>query len=565
MQDQVENQIKAALQAVFSVEQDIELTTPDNAEFGDYTTNIALRLSKQLQLPPRDIAQQITDELTGNNIEAEVAGPGFINITIPPSDLMRSLDQAWHENYGNNTLGAGKTALVEFPSPNMAKPYSVGHLRPGNQGWAAKKLLEASGWEVITDNHLGDYGTPFGIWIVGFKNSEYATKNLQDLSVYDLGKIYIATKKRLKEETDGTLATEVQDWLIKLEQGNPEAKRYSEVFNEISLEHIHAVMERLKIKTDYEYGETFYAIRGKELVAEYLAQGIFEKNPDDSVVCRLDDYGIDIPLLVQKSNGAALYATTDLATMAFRSREFSLDKIVLSVGSEQKFYFQQLFAMTHKIGFFKERDTQFVHLWFGTIDQLNEDGTREKMSSRKGVVLLEDLLNKAESRARELVANRQVSDEDVKKIALGAIKFSDFASDRKSNILFDWQSIFSLSGFSGPYIQYAAVRINKILASGKDLEVVDYQDYDFSAEKRLLKDLLNYPEIIRISANDFGAHRIARYLFDLATNVNRYYEKTQVIKASPAERSARLHIFGQISQVICHGLDLLGIEIPEKM
>ncbi|RKW00326.1 MAG: arginine--tRNA ligase, partial [Candidatus Saccharimonas sp.] len=318
----------------------------------------------------------------------------------------------------------------------MAKPYSVGHLRPGNQGWAAKKLLEFSGWKVITDNHLGDYGTPFGIWVVGFKMFSNDEK-LAERGVYELGDVYIKTKAAIKEQGEGgEIEKQAEEWLLKLEKGDNEAIEFSNRFKEISLKHIHDVMARLKISTDYEYGEAFFAPKGKAAVRKLIESGVAVQNEDGSVIVPLEEYGFDVPLLVQKSNGAALYATNDLATILFREEEFAPDKVVYAVGAEQQFYFSQIFAMAKKLGI----KTDLYHLWFGVIDQLNEDGTREKMSSRKGVVLMEELLDKAEERAREIVAGRDISEEDVKKIALGAIKFSDFAADRRTNILFDWEN-----------------------------------------------------------------------------------------------------------------------------
>ncbi len=446
----------------------------------------------------------------------------------------------------------------------MAKPYSVGHLRTGNQGWAAKQLMEATGWRVITDNHLGDYGAPLGIWITGFLklSSEEA---IEKDGVYELGRVYIAMKKLLKEEAERgetALADEVQAWLLKFEAGDAEAKAYSDRFNQISLDHIHEIMGRLKISTEYELGEAFFAPLGKQAVQDLLEKGLAVQNEDGSVIVPLDEYGFDVPLLVQKSNGAALYATTDLATMLYREQHFNPDRIIHAVGAEQQFYFTQLFAMAKKIGLRAE----MIHLWFGVIDQLNDDGTREKMSSRKGVVLMEDLLNEAEAKAKAIVEDRDVSEEDIKKIALGAIKYTDFVSDRRTNILFDWATIFALTGVSGPYVQYAAVRVNKILGNNGHGNSFD-ENYDYEAEKSVIAKLLEYPEIVRRAANELEPHKIANYLYELARELNRYYEATPVAVGDIPQqtREARLGVLAKAAYVFTHGLDLLGIEVPEKM
>ena len=546
----------------FNIEIEVSLTRP-RPEFGDFATNIAMQLAGKLSKNPREIAEELAKELSKNEIfeKVEIAGPGFLNLRVSAKSLEKILSQEFNDRFGSNNEGEGKLALIDGPSPNMAKPYSVGHLRPGNQGWAAKKLLEFSGWKVVTDNHLGDYGTPFGIWVVGFKMFSNEEK-LAKRGVYELGDVYIKTKAAMKEQGEGgEIEKKAEEWLLKLENGDEEALNYSNKFNEISLKHIHDVMARLKISTDYEYGEAFFAPKGKAAVQKLIESGVAIQNEDGSVIVPLEEYGFDVPLLVQKSNGAALYATNDLATILFREEEFAPDKVVYSVGAEQQFYFSQIFAMAKKLGI----KTDLYHLWFGVIDQLNEDGTREKMSSRKGVVLMEELLDKAEERAREIVAGRDVSEEDVKKIALGAIKFSDFAADRRTNILFDWENIFALTGFSGPYVQYSAVRVNNILRKEQNFEMVDFENYNFEAEKNIILQLLAFPEVVKIAARDLEPHKISKYLYDLAREMNRYYEKTRVADAPEIEKSARITLLKKVSKTFENGLDLLGIEIPEKM
>ena len=554
--------INQTIKEKFNIEVEVSLTRP-RPEFGDFATNIAMQLAGKLSKNPREIADELLGELSKNEIfeTIEIAGPGFLNLRVSAKKLEKLLSQDFSDRFGSNNDGEGKLALIDGPSPNMAKPYSVGHLRPGNQGWAAKKLLEFSGWKVITDNHLGDYGTPFGIWVVGFKMFSNDEK-LAERGVYELGDVYIKTKAVMKEQGEGSeIEKQAEEWLLKLEKGDNEAIEFSNRFKEISLKHIHDVMARLKISTDYEYGEAFFAPKGKAAVRKLIESGVAVQNEDGSVIVPLEEYGFDVPLLVQKSNGAALYATNDLATILFREEEFAPDKVVYAVGAEQQFYFSQIFAMAKKLGI----KTDLYHLWFGVIDQLNEDGTREKMSSRKGVVLMEELLDKAEERAREIVAGRDISEEDVKKIALGAIKFSDFAADRRTNILFDWENIFALTGFSGPYVQYSAVRVNNILRKEQNFEFVDFENYDFEAEKNVILQLLAFPETVKMAARDLEPHKISKYLYDLAREMNRYYEKTRVSDASKIEKSARLTLLKKVSKTFANGLDLLGIEVPEKM
>lgn len=571
MKAELSQVISAIVEELFNKQVEAIISYPDE-KFGDYSCNVAMQLAGKLQQNPRVIAEQIADKLAENEIvaSAEVAGAGFINVRVEPVALVNTLEilqqtaEKRGQAFGENQDGKDKTVVVEYPSPNMAKPYSVGHLRPGNQGWAVKQLMEATGWKTITDNHLGDYGTPFGVWVVGFKKFSSEEKLASD-GVYELGRIYIKTKAALKEEEKTgkqELANEVQQWLLKLEQGDKEAAELSERFNRISLEHIHDVMQRLKISTEYELGEKFFVERGKKAVRKLVDEGIANQNEDGSVIVELDEF--DVPMLLQKSNGAALYATTDLATIEYRESEWKPDRVIYAAGGEQQFHFAQLFALAKKLGV----KTELIHLWFGTIDQKNEDGTREKMSSRKGVVLMEELLDEAEKRAREVVKDRDVSEEDIKKVALGAIKFTDFAADRRTNILFDWQTMFSLTGHSGPYVQYAAVRLNKIL-SDNEMKPKDFASYNYywHEEKPILIKLLEYPEIVKYAADTYEPHRVAAYVYELARIMNRYYEKTPVAtsEVSEDEKGARLILLKQVSSVMEHALNMLGIEVPSKM
>lgn len=558
--DALKNKIAEIIKRLYGAEVAVDFS-PVPAEIeGDYSCNVAMRLAKAAGKAPREIAAEIIAELPAE-YEYTIAGPGFINIGVSGRALFAQLDGAWNDNYGYNESGAGKVAVSEFPSTNMAKPYSVGHLRPGTQGWAAKRILEANGWKVITDNHLGDAGTPFGIWATGFKRSGRA---IDDVTIYDLGEIYIQMKADMKTEAaagEHALADAAQDWLLKLEAGDAEAKELSERFNKISLDHIHGVMKRMDLVTDYELGESFFVERGKELVKKFLAEGKFVQNEDGSVICPLDEFGIEVPMLMLKSNGAALYATTDLACLDYRLHEWKADRLIYAVGAEQKFYFEQLFAVAKKLGW----NAEMQHVWFGTIDQVGEDGKREKMSSRKGVVLLEAMLDDAEKRVRENFAGTELSDEDVRRVAVGAIKYSDFIADRKTGILYDPNKIFALTGQSGPFCQYACVRMRRILEKNADFAGAEFGDYDFVAEKTILQKLLEFPGLVAAIADNLEAHRVAGYCFELAQELNRYYENAPITSAEPAVKAARLWTIERAATVLERGLDLLGIQIPDKM
>ena len=556
MIEELKQKIADVVAELFGEKVAVEFATVPPEIEGDYSCTVAMRLAKVAGKAPREIAADIIADDFGYTI----AGPGFINIAISGKKLAEQLKADWSDTYGYNKSGEGKVAVSEFPSVNMAKPYSVGHLRPGTQGWAAKRILEANGWRVITDDHLGDAGTPFGIWATGFKRSD---KTLDIVTIYDLGNIYIKMKADMKAEAaedKHDLADAAQDWLLKLEAGDAEAVELSTRFNKISLDHIHSVMKRMNLSTDYELGESFYVENGKELVEKYLAEGVFTQNDDGSIICPLDEFGIDVPMLVLKSNGTALYATTDLGCIDYRAKEWKPDRVIYAVGAEQKFYFEQLFAMAKKLGYKQD----YMHMWFGTIDQISPEGKREKMSSRKGVVLLEAMLDDAEKRVRENFANEEMSDEDVRKIATGAIKYSDFVADRKTGILYDPDKIFALTGQSGPFCQYACVRMRRILEKNADFSA-DFANYDFEAEKAVLQKLLEFPSLVASVADNIEAHRIAGYCFELAQEMNRYYENAPISTAADDVRAARLWLVAKAATVLERGLDLLGIEIPDKM
>ncbi len=574
MQEKLAQSIRDVVKELFNQDIDPELTRPDE-QFGDFATNVALRLAKVVGQSPQDIATQITEKLRGQEgiEEIDIAGPGFINITVGARVAAQALQAAWEKaaaiehNYGEALEPKNQTVISEFPSPNLAKPYSVGHLRAANQGWAVYKLMLSQGYSVIRDNHLGDAGAPFGKWVVGFQRYS-SEEQLTDKGVYELARVYIqitADMKAEKEQGGTQLRDEVQSWIRKLESKDPEAVAYSERFRALSLDHMHTVMKRLHIETDIELGELFYIEQGQRMVDELLEKGIAEQGDDGAVIVRLDDQSVDVPILLRKSNGTALYATTDLATLRYRVETYHPAKVYIHTGSEQIFYFKQLFALARKIGY---GDVEWTHVWHGMIDQLNDDGTREKMSSRKGVILLEELLDQAEAKARELTKDREVSEVDVAAIALGAIKFADFAQDRRTNILFDWDRIFSLQGYSGPYIQYAGVRVGKILADADgSLQTVGHEQYEWGAEKAIIMHLLSYPDALTYAASVQEPHRVAQYLFELAQIMNRYYETTPILKegVDDVSSSARLELLTKVLHVFRHGLDILGIEVPSKM
>lgn len=546
-----------------------------NPKVGSDVAIPCFAFAKEKGQSPQQLAAKVAEAFMHQAVARAEATGGFVNLWLKPEVLVQTFaDDLLHAQdeslaYGATKEGEGKTVITEFPSPNVAKPFGVGHMRSANQGWATYKLMKAMGYTVVRDSHLGDWGTPFGKWAAGFtkfSSEEKLAKN----GVYELVRVYIKMTAELKYEAEHgkhDLADEVQAWLVRLEQGDEAATALSKRFLALSLEHIHHIQDRLKITLDEELGESFYVPMAKVMIKQLLEKGIAEQNEDGTIIVPLDDYGIKVPALLQKSNGAVLYATTDMATIKYRWERWQPAKVLYFVGGEQQFHFKQIFALADKLGY---GQPEYQHIQHGLIDQLGEDGVRSKMSSRKGAVLLEELFDKAEARARAVVAENgngtEVSEDDIKKIAMGAVKFTDFAADRRTGILFDWNRMFNVQGFSGPYVQYAGVRMNAILHKFGRVEHLPFDGtYLWEAEKELLLHLQTYPQVIHDAAAAYEPHKIAQFAYELARILNRYYEETPIGNSEANVRTKRLWFLGHIQQIHAHALDLLGIEVPSRM
>ncbi len=529
-------------------------------------------VAKRVGQNPKELANKLSQELGLEWVEKAASAGGFLNIWLNPRTLAVSLnhDLTINKTYGGSEEGNDELVFVDYVGLNMAKPFSVGHLRPTLQGQSLINLYRMLGYAVVGDTHLGDSGTPFGIWVVGFKllSSEEA---LKEGGAYELGRVYTETKKLLKSEEESgntKLKEEVSTWLKKLEAEDPEALDYQKKFNQITQEHMFEILEELGVRPDENLGESFFLKRSKQLTQELVDKDIAIRQDDGSVIVTLKEFGIDTPILLEKSDGTALYATTDLATIEHRLNNYDKtpEKIIYSVDLQQRFHFQQVFALTKKLGWAK--DTELFHAWFGQIQETNEDGKRQKMSSRQGAMYIRDLIDRAMEFATKTVEGRDIGFEDIHKIAVGAIKFNDFAQDRKTNILFDWDRMFSLQGFSGPFVQYAGVRIKSILEKLQEDVAMAQElssDYNFIKEDRLLLTLAQYPGVVKKAADKYEPHHLATYAFDLAKELNRYYEEVNIINSEDKEKEARVWLLKLIYKTLESSLGILGIQIPSKM
>jgi len=533
-----------------------------NPKAGAHLALPCFRFAKDLGKSPADIAKDVAETLEVQDVaKIEAAGP-YVNFWIDTSKLQSGVSDSAPTLLSDRALN-GKTAIIEYLSPNLAKPLSIGHFRNALQGRAIALMYRNAGYKVITDNHVGDWGTVFGMWVVGFDKFSNDTE-LAKGGVKELGRVYVEMRKALRSEEgqdETPLADLVQEWLIKLEDNDEQALQYHKKFSEVSLADVKARMAELDVIFDYNLGESFFVGRGKEMIGELLESGDAIKNDDGSVIITLEEQGQDTPMLIQKSNGAALYHTSDIAAIEYREKTWNPDVVVYVVGMEQQFHFKQLFAANQKIGW---SDAELIHHWYGLIEEVDEAGRRQKMSSRKNAVFMSDLLELAEEKARA-IAPDEVSDADVKIIAHGALTFREFSASHTGNTVFDWESMFSLSGFSGPYVQYAAVRIESILSKVELSPDEASKDYDWSEHSDLLWLLSRYELVIGEATAEREYHKVAEFAYELARGWNRFYENYQVLGAEGDDKLARLWLASTIGRYLERSLYLLGIKIPSQM
>jgi arginyl-tRNA synthetase len=545
---------------IIGIELPFEWVEVANSKSGAHLALPCFRLSAQLGKSPADVSLQIAKDFSADSIEhTEAVGP-YLNFWFSAQTLSEWVNS-------NETLHGHSTnqqiAIVEFLSPNLAKPLSIGHLRNALQGRALTRAYKHAGFEVITDNHIGDWGTVFGMWVVGFERFS-SEQQLSEGGVKELGRMYIEVRKAIKEESQNggsELEDLVQSWLQKLENNDEKALEYHNKFSEISLQAVERQMAELGIHFDYNLGESFYIKMGKAMVEELLAAGQAIQNDDGSVVVPLEEQNIDTPMLIEKANGAALYATSDIATIKYREEKWNPHLVVYVVGSEQQFHFKQLFAANEKC---RWSDAELVHHWYGLIEEVDENGKRSKMSSRTNAVFMADLIQLAVEKARDM-APAELSDEDVKKIALGALTFREFSASHTGNTVFDWESMFSLSGFSGPYVQYAAVRISSIMEKAGATSVEYISEYDWSQHKDVLWQITQFETVVEEATQMREFHKVAEFAYELARSWNRFYESTPVLNSEGREREARLWLAQTIYAYLERALYLLGIDIPSKM
>jgi arginyl-tRNA synthetase len=543
----------------------------------------AMRLGKSLGRAPLDVAALIAAAVAEHPAVAstEVARPGFVNVTLHDAWLAAHLDDA----LVHRPVGAGQTVVLDYSSPNVAKPMHIGHIRSTILGEAMKRVLRAVGYTVVADNHLGDWGTQFGKLIVAWRRYLDEAAYARD-PVGELLRIYVKYSEEEKtqkaalgapvkalDDDDAPLPTEAPELLraaraelVKLQAGDPANVALWKQFVDVSMAEFDRMYARLGVNFDEVLGESFYNDQLAATVDELLAKGIAEQSQGAVVVTftKERDGAAMEPMLVRKSDGGFLYGTSDVAAMRYRMSRWNPSRILIVTDERQQLHFRQLFAVARRLGV----AAKLEHVWFGLM-RLPE-GT---FSTRDGnVISLESLLDEAEQRAAAVARslNPELSDAEVAHVArvvgLGSVKYNDLSKDRQTLVTFTWDKALSLQGNTAPYLQYAYARIRSIERKVAELGAVAGPLVALEASERaLVLALLKFPLAVEEVAMSARPHALCDYLFALAGAFSTFYNESPVKDAEASVRAARLTLCDRVATVLRRGLDLLGIEVVERM
>ncbi|MFI4854785.1 MAG: arginine--tRNA ligase [Phycisphaerales bacterium JB065] len=592
------------------------LSPSKNPKFGDFQANGAMGLAKRLGKPPREVAQAILEHLDIADIALapEIAGPGFINITLKPDALAAAVAEMDSPQLGIEPAGdpesdsQKQTIVVDLCGVNLAKQMHVGHLRATVIGDALARLNERLGHEVIRQNHFGDWGLPIAMVTTAIKDGiDAGTINPDDLTLSDLEYYYRGAQADCAPDKRGLAAVEkfglgpkaraeleeqvagaeeslarAKAGLIALQSGDPAFVRVWERISQITLEACFANCAKLQANVTNEAtaGESTYRDELADVVDDLVKRGVAEESNGALIVRIEDTTGIKEPCLIRKSDGGFLYATTDMAAIRRRVQKLGADRVIYAVDARQGLHFKQVFAAAKKAGYAKrvrgEGDAELFHAAFGTV--LGEDNRPFKTRSGENVKL-SDLLDEAIARADKAVAekNPSLSDAERREVAeavgIGAIKYADLSSDRIKDYVFSFDRMLAFEGNTGPYLQYAQVRVRSIFRKAEKELGISEQDVARAAliigqpeEKALALELLKYADTVRGAAESCEPHRLCGYLFDLATAFSSFFTACPVLKAETEElRDSRLRLASLTGRVLRDGLHCLGIAAPERM
>jgi len=543
-----------------------ELTQATDPRFGDYQTNAALMLGKQRSENPRAVAEKILQRLNAADLceSPTVAGAGFINFTLLPGAVANKTAELFaDERLGVARSTSPRKIVIDFGSPNVAKPMHVGHIRSTALGDALARIATFLGHDVIRDNHIGDWGTQFGMVIWGWKNL-LDREALQRGPLAEIVRIYKETNAR--STSDPAVRDACRQELVKLQSGD---KENIDIWNEcvaLSLQDFQHVYQLLDIHYDIQCGESFYNDRLAGVVERLLKSGIAEISEGAVVVFFRDIPELaDKPCIIRKSDGGFNYATSDIATVDYRITELMRDTVWYVVRAPQTLHFKQIFEIARREG----HQADFRHIPFGNV--LGED--RKLMKTRSGEnVPLRQLLEEACARARKIIEEKNPNLADAEKIdiartiGIGAVKYADLSQYRMTDYVFSWDKMLALQGNTAPYLQNAYVRVRSIFRkAGEAAAKIEKFVLHEAAEITLAKRLCQFAEIVPQVLNDFRPNILANYLFELANNFHAFYERCPVLRSDEPVRSSRLALCDLTGRVLQRGLDLLGIKVPEKM
>lgn len=536
---------------------------PPKADMGDFAFP-CFQLAKSLRKAPLAIAVELKDKMEKENFErVENLGP-YLNFFVEKQSFMKeTLDKILKEkqSYGSSDIGKGKNVIVEYSSPNIAKPFHVGHLFTTAIGNSLYKILGSQGYNAIGINHLGDWGTQFGKLIVAYKrwvDEEALLKNPID----ELLRIYVKFHEEAKIDT--SLDDEARMHFKKLEDGSKEEQELWKRFRDLSLKEFEKVYDMLGVKFDSYAGESFYGDKMDSVVEELESKGLLVESNGAKVVM-LDEYNMP-PCMIKKADGATIYATRDLAAAMYRKKTYDFYKNIYVVGSPQKLHFKQIFTTLKLMGHEWANDCE--HVGFGMVKFADK-----KLSTRKGdVVLLEDLLNETKKKTLGIINEKNPNLEDkkevAKKLGIGAVIFAYLKNNREKDIVFDWNDMLSFEGETGPYVQYTYARGKSILrkAEGIRSNNVDYSKLKTKEEFELVKTLEGFNEAIILAIDKLEPSIVTRYVIEVAKSFNKFYNSNSILNIEDEDlKNARLNIVEATCIVLNSGLKLLGVETVEKM
>lgn len=552
----------------------IALAPAKSPEFGDFQVNGVMAAAKQAKQNPRELAQTVADVLAQNQAlfqSVTVAGPGFINLHLSPTFLANALQSL----LAAGDLGVSKTeqatVVIDYSSPNVAKEMHVGHLRSSIIGDAIARILRAVGFKVIAQNHIGDWGTQFGMLLAYLVKTNALKQDEHDFEIKDLESFYRDAKKAFDEEAD--FADMARAYVVKLQSGDEQVLALWQKFVAASLQHVEKVYQRLGLLLTREdiRGESAYNDVLQQTVDSLIEKGI-AVDDDGTKVVFLEEFknkeGNPAAFIIQKQGGGFLYASTDLATILHRVNVLKGQKLLYVVDARQALHFAQLFSVARQANWLPET-VEATHVSFGTI--MGKDG--KPFKTRTGeLIKLNDLLDEAVMRAKNLVLSKNpdladtVAQHIAEVVGIGAVKYADLSKNRTSDYVFDWDSMLSFEGNTAPYLQYAYTRVHSLLekAAAEDLSQAKIQLSD-SNEIQLALLLLSFDDVLQQTAKQAMPHYLTTYLYQLATCFSRFYEACPILKADEATKLSRLALSKQTGETLKYGLGLLGIGVLEKM